>query len=67
MGASSSALDDRGNAPPAQALHVLRVTPKSPAANTDIEPFFDFVVGVDSADYPNVRSLLVKPCSRPTC
>ena len=33
------------NQPPSKALHVLRVTPSSPASNTDIEPFFDFVVG----------------------
>lgn len=31
--------------PPSKALHVLRVTPSSPASKTDIEPFFDFVVG----------------------
>ncbi|KAI0923282.1 hypothetical protein AcV5_007412 [Taiwanofungus camphoratus] len=30
---------------PARALHVLRVTPSSPASQTTIEPFFDFVVG----------------------
>lgn len=29
---------------PSKALHVLRVTPSSPASETDIEPFFDFVV-----------------------
>lgn len=33
------------NQPPSKALHVLRVTPSSPASKTDIEPFFDFVVG----------------------
>lgn len=33
--------------PPARALHVLRVTPSSPASETDIEPFFDFVVGFE--------------------
>lgn len=33
------------NQPPSRALHVLRVTPSSPASKTDIEPFFDFVVG----------------------
>ncbi|KAI5989084.1 GRASP55/65 PDZ-like domain-containing protein [Pisolithus albus] len=27
------------------ALHVLRVTPGSPASQTSIEPFFDFIVG----------------------
>ncbi|TRM62249.1 GRASP55/65 PDZ-like domain-containing protein [Schizophyllum amplum] len=33
--------------PPSQALHVLRVTPHSPASQTDIEPYFDFVVGFE--------------------
>ncbi|KAI1794805.1 GRASP55/65 PDZ-like domain-containing protein [Ganoderma leucocontextum] len=30
---------------PPRALHVLRVTPSSPASQTTIEPYFDFVVG----------------------
>lgn len=30
---------------PARALHVLRVTPSSPASQTNIEPYFDFLVG----------------------
>lgn len=30
---------------PTKALHVLRVTPSSPASQTSIEPYFDFVVG----------------------
>ncbi len=30
---------------PSRALHVLRVTPSSPASETSIEPYFDFVVG----------------------
>ncbi|KIY71710.1 hypothetical protein CYLTODRAFT_429350 [Cylindrobasidium torrendii FP15055 ss-10] len=34
-------------AAPPKALHVLRVTPSSPASHTSIEPFFDFVVGYD--------------------
>jgi hypothetical protein len=33
--------------PPTRALHVLRVTPSSPASETTIEPFFDFVVGFE--------------------
>src|SRR5882724_4232804 len=33
--------------PPTLALHVLRVTPSSPASETSIEPFFDFVVGFE--------------------
>jgi hypothetical protein len=35
------------NQPPSKALHVLRVTPSSPASKTTIEPFFDFVVGFE--------------------
>ena len=31
------------------ALHILRVTPSSPASNTDIEPLFDFVVGFEGS------------------
>jgi len=34
-----------GQSTPTLALHVLRVTPSSPASETSIEPFFDFVVG----------------------
>lgn len=30
---------------PPRGLHVLRVTPSSPASETSIEPFFDFIVG----------------------
>lgn len=47
MGAGQS------TATPAQkshALHVLRVTPSSPASETSIEPFFDFIVGFDGGD-----------------
>ncbi|KAF9221576.1 hypothetical protein BS17DRAFT_784983 [Gyrodon lividus] len=32
------------------ALHVLRVTPSSPASQTSIEPFFDFIVGYNDVD-----------------
>ena len=32
---------------PSRALHVLRVTPSSPASKTNIEPYFDFVVGFE--------------------
>jgi len=32
---------------PLQGLHVLRVTPSSPAFHANIEPFFDFVVGFE--------------------
>lgn len=30
---------------PPRGLHVLRVTPLSPASETTIEPFFDFIIG----------------------
>ena len=33
--------------PPTRGLHVLRVTPSSPASLSNIEPFFDFVVGFE--------------------
>ncbi|KAI6114351.1 GRASP55/65 PDZ-like domain-containing protein [Pisolithus sp. B1] len=32
------------------ALHVLRVTPGSPASQTSVEPFFDFIVGFNGKD-----------------
>ncbi|KAG6841705.1 hypothetical protein C0991_007977 [Blastosporella zonata] len=32
---------------PSKALHVLRVTSSSPASQTNIEPFFDFIVGFE--------------------
>lgn len=44
MGAGQSTAQ---NHPPSRALHVLRVTPSSPASRTTIEPFFDFVVGFE--------------------
>lgn len=43
MGAGQST--DASSQTPSRALHVLRVTPSSPASQTSIEPFFDFVVG----------------------
>jgi len=33
--------------PPTRGLHVLRVTPSSPAFQANIEAFFDFVVGFE--------------------
>jgi hypothetical protein len=33
--------------PPIRGLHVLRVTPSSPAFQANIEAFFDFVVGFE--------------------
>ena len=44
MGASQSVSDGKA---PHRGLHVLRVTPTSPASLTDIEPFFDFIVGYE--------------------
>ncbi|QRV86534.1 GRASP55/65 PDZ-like domain protein [Ceratobasidium sp. AG-Ba] len=47
MGATASSPNATSSTlPPRRALHVLRVAPGSPAADTDITPFFDFVVGV---------------------
>lgn len=42
MGASQST-----SSVPKTALHVLRVTPGSPASLTDIEPYFSFLVGYE--------------------
>ncbi|KAJ8519002.1 hypothetical protein ONZ45_g3997 [Pleurotus djamor] len=44
MGASQSTSQAQT---PSKALHVLRVTPSSPASQTKIEPFFDFIVGFE--------------------
>ncbi|KAG8956501.1 hypothetical protein FRC03_010775 [Tulasnella sp. 419] len=45
MGAAAS--HPEGDQPPSQALHVLRVTPGSPASLAGIQVFFDFIVGID--------------------
>lgn len=45
MGAGQSTAQTTGSN---RALHVLRVTPSSPASHTNIEPFFDFVVGFEN-------------------
>jgi hypothetical protein len=42
--------------PPTRALHVLRVTPSSPASETNIEPFFDFVVGFEGDTLPSSQN-----------
>jgi hypothetical protein len=44
--------------PPARALHVLRVTPSSPASFTNIEAFFDFVVGLEGDTQSSSRKVL---------
>ena len=46
MGASQSISEGKA---PSRGLHVLRVTPSSPASQTDIEPFFDFIIGYEDA------------------
>ena len=43
--------------PPARALHVLRVTPSSPASQTNIEAFFDFVVGLEGETHSSRKAL----------
>jgi hypothetical protein len=60
MGARQSTF--HGSQPPTQGLHVLRVTTSSPASYSDIEPFFDFIVGFEgdslSSDKPiNISGL----------
>ncbi|KIO02834.1 hypothetical protein M404DRAFT_1002061 [Pisolithus tinctorius Marx 270] len=47
MGAGQST---NAQVPATYALHVLRVTPGSPASQTSIEPFFDFIVGFNGKD-----------------
>ena len=42
---------------PKQGLHVLRVTPSSPASHTNIEPFFDFVVGFEGNSLSSENSI----------
>ncbi|KIJ26669.1 hypothetical protein M422DRAFT_38126 [Sphaerobolus stellatus SS14] len=48
MGAGQSQSTDRK---PSRGLHILRVTPSSPASQTDLEPFFDFVVGLEGSPF----------------
>jgi hypothetical protein len=38
---------------PKKGLHVLRVAPGSPASQTDLEPFFDFIVGYEDPSNRN--------------
>jgi hypothetical protein len=51
MGAGQSTAASGGSSSSSKrGLHVLRVTPGSPAATeTDIEPFFDFIIGIEGA------------------
>ncbi|KZT64614.1 hypothetical protein DAEQUDRAFT_698423 [Daedalea quercina L-15889] len=55
MGAGQSTTANASQTPP-RALHVLRVTPASPASQTNIEPFFDFVVGFQGDDFSSTDS-----------
>lgn len=43
--------------PPPRGLHVLRVTPQSPASHTNIEPFFDFVVGFQGDSFSSDKTI----------
>jgi hypothetical protein len=42
---------------PPRALHVLRVTPSSPASQANVEPFFDFVVGLEGDTHSSRKAL----------
>lgn len=43
---------------PGRGLHVLRVTPGSPAFHAALEPFFDFIVGYESEVYGHSQQTL---------
>src|SRR5688572_12977980 len=49
---------------PSKALHVLRVTPSSPASRTTIEPSFDFIVGFDGETFKSDHTLDASPLER---
>jgi hypothetical protein len=55
MGASQSAA--LGAHPPTRALHVLRVTPLSPASQAQIEAFFDFIVGFEGGSVATKKTI----------
>ncbi|KAF8133855.1 GRASP55/65 PDZ-like domain-containing protein [Boletus edulis] len=55
MGASQSTSSQTQTS---HALHVLRVTPSSPASQTSIEPFFDFIVGYNDINSFSARTEL---------
>ena len=61
MGAGQST---NSNHPPKHALHILRVTPSSPASLTDIEPYFDFVIGFDGDTLSSENSIDVQDLER---
>ncbi|KAJ3565023.1 hypothetical protein NP233_g7908 [Leucocoprinus birnbaumii] len=54
MGAGQST--SQAHTPP-RGLHVLRVTPQSPASQTNIEPFFDFVVGFEGDSFSSDNAI----------
>ncbi|KAJ6512140.1 GRASP55/65 PDZ-like domain-containing protein, partial [Mycena vitilis] len=63
MGAGQSTQFGNSPTPPSRALHVLRVTPDSPASKTSIEPLFDFVVGFEGdslASQNNIDALALE-------
>lgn len=61
MGAGQSS---SSNTKPTRALHVLRVTPSSPASQTNIEPFFDFVVGFEGDSLSSQNNIDVPQLER---
>jgi hypothetical protein len=56
MGAGQSTSTSQAQ-PPSRGLHVLRVTPQSPASQTNIEPFFDFVVGFQGDSFSDNQTI----------
>ncbi|KAI0057839.1 hypothetical protein BV25DRAFT_1345612 [Artomyces pyxidatus] len=56
MGAGQSSSGSHPH-PPARALHILRVTPSSPASQTNIEAFFDFVIGLEGDTFSSRKTL----------
>ena len=49
MGAGQSVSEGKA---PKKGLHVLRVAPGSPASQSDLEPFFDFIIGYEDIRHP---------------
>lgn len=49
---------------PSRALHVLRVTPSSPASRTTIEPFFDFIIGFEGDSLSSDNNIDVSQLER---
>lgn len=49
---------------PNGGLHVLRVTPSSPASYSDIEPFFDFIVGFEGDSLSTDKAIDVSELER---